>query len=252
MRTAALASAFLLLAACPRRPVDFGKGGEPTSDADLLARLRAAELSVVSVKGEAKLKAETSRGSGTAGLFVAVKEPAFIHLQALDFFGRPLAQLVSDGSVFGLYDAQAGKYFKGPASAANLRRVLPVVIPPADLASLFLGRVPRVDGEPKVTFDAEKGRWRLEYARQTVEVEPPSYRAVSSHAAYDVELAGIEERGGVSFPSDATLSAGGSRMELHWKDVELNVTPEADLFEMTPPENVPVVEVDAQGYEVSH
>jgi hypothetical protein len=61
-----------LLSACPKRPIDFGKEGEPKSDADLLARLRAAELSVTSVKGEAKLKAATDRGSGTAGLFVAV------------------------------------------------------------------------------------------------------------------------------------------------------------------------------------
>ncbi len=253
MRTAALAVAFLTFTACPRRPIDFGKEGEPRSDADLLARVRAAELSVTSLKGEAKLKAATQQGSGTAGLFVAVKEPAFIHLQALDFFGRPLAQLVTDGSVFGLYDAQAGKYFKGPASAANLRRVLPVVVPPAELAALFLGRVPRVDAEPSVSLDRERGRYVADYGRQRVEIEPPSYRVVFSTtpSGYEVEMGGIEEKGGVTFPSTASLSANGSRMELKWKDVELNVTPEAELFDMAPPEGVPVVEVDAMGYEVT-
>ena len=110
MRTAALACVFLLLAGCPKRPIDFGSEGEPKSDADLMQRVRAAELSVTSVKGEAKLKASTDHGAGTAGLFVAVKEPAFIHLEALDFFGRPQAQLDANGAQFGLYDAQAARF----------------------------------------------------------------------------------------------------------------------------------------------
>lgn len=250
MRTAALTVAFLTLLACPKRPIDFGKEGEPRSDADLLARVRAAELSVTSVKGEAKLKAATDRGSGTAGLFVAAKEPSFIHLQALDFFGKPQAQLVTDGAKFGLYDAQAGKYFHGPASAANLRRVLPVVVAPAELAALLLGRVPRPSVDPAVTFDRERGRWTLQYEKQRVEVEPPSYRVVHSSNGYVVEMGDIGERGGVTFPGYESLASGGQSMELKWKDIELNVEPEADLFDMTPPEGVPVVEVDGQGFEV--
>lgn len=243
---------FLLLAACPRRPVDFGRDGEPKDDADLMRRVRAAELSVRAVKGEAKLKAATDRGSGTAGLFVAVNEPASVHLQALDFFGRPQAQLVTDGVKFGLYDAQAGKFFKGPASATNLARVLPVVLPPGDLAALLLGRVPRIEATPSVTFDRERGRWVATFDRQRVEIEPPSYRVVASTipGAYDVEMDGVEDVSGVSFPKHAVLTANGSRMELSWKDVELNVPPEDSMFDMSPPENVPVVELDARGLEV--
>ena len=253
MRTAACCCLFLLLAGCPKRPLDFGKDGEPKSDADLFQRVRAAELSVRSVKGEARLKAATDRGSGTAGLFVAVKEPTSIHLEALDFFGRPQAQLVTDGTTFGLYDAQAGKYFKGPATAANLARVLPVIVPPGELAALLLGRVPRVEAEPQVKLDREKGRWVATLDRQTVEIEPPSYRVVVSHlpGAYDVEMGAIEEVGAIAFPRHAVLSANGARMELSWKDLELNVPPEDALFDMSPPENVPVVELDARGVEVS-
>lgn len=253
MRTAACSVLFLLLTGCPKRPLDFGKDGEPTSDADLLQRVRAAELSVTSVKGEAKLKAATDRGSGTAGLFVAVKEPASIHLQALDFFGRPQAQLTTDGVTFGLYDAQAGKFFKGPASAANLARVLPVILPPSELAALLLGRVPRVEAEAQVKLDREKGRWIATFDRQQVEIEPPSYRVVHSSipGGYDVEMGAIEEISGVTFPKHAVLTANGARMELSWKDVELNVPPEDSMFDMSPPEGVPVVEVDARGVEVS-
>ena len=252
MRTAACACLFLLLAGCPKRPIDFGKGGEPTSDAEVLQRLRAAELSVTSVKGEAKLKASTDRGSGSAGLFVAVKEDGHVHLQALDFFGRPQAQLITDGVTFGLYDAQAGKFFRGPASAANLARVLPVVMPPSELAALLLGRVPRPEAEPALRLVRELGRWVAKYELQEVEIEPPSYRVAKSTrlGAYDVEMGDFEEISGVTFPKHAVLSANGARMELSWKDVELNVPPDDELFDMTPPENVPVVDVDARGFEV--
>ena len=247
-----------MLCGCPKRPIDFGKDGEPRDAADLLMRVRMAELSISSVKGEAKLKASSERGSGTAGLFVAVLEPAdgapgpLLRLEALDFFGRPQAQLISDGQRFGLYDAQAGKYFQGPASAANLSRVLPVTMPPAELAALLLGRVPRVSDEPQMTFDAERGVFVVTLGRQTVEIEPPSYRVVKSAVpgSYAVEMSDVQATAGTTFPWRSALEASGTRMELAWKDVELNVPPEDSMFDMAPPEGVPVVEVDPYGNEV--
>lgn len=243
---------FLLLSACPPRPVDFGSDGEPRDADDLLLRTRLAELSVTSVKGEAKLKASSQRGSGTAGLFVAVVEPATVHLEALDFFGRPQAQLITDGKRFGLYDAQAGKYFTGPASAANVARVLPVPMPPAELAALLLGRVPRNEAnQPPMALDRATGRFHVDLGSQQVEIEPPSYRVVKSTSpAYDVDFSAIEAVGPLTFPKHAELSSSGARMALDWKELELNVPPDASMFEMSPPENVPVVEVDVRGLEV--
>jgi hypothetical protein len=211
-----------------------------------------AELSVTSVKGDAKLKASSERGTGTAGLFVAVVEPATLHLEALDFFGRPQAQLVSDGKRFGLYDAQAGKYFTGPASAANLSRVLPVPLPPDELAALLLGRVPRNEGvEPIMSLDRDRGVFVVQLGTQRLEIEPPSYRVVkSTKVAYSVEMGAIEAVGPVTFPKHAVLEASGARMELNWKEVELNVPPEASMFELSAPEGVPSVEVDARGVEL--
>lgn len=244
---------FLLLSGCPRRPVDFGRDGEPKSVDDLLARVRAAELSITAITGEAKLKASTDRGGGSAGLFVAVVEPAMVHLEALDFFGRPQAQLVTDGVTFGLYDAQAGKYFSGPASSPNLARVLPVVLPVPELAELLMGRVPRVNyTAPEMKFDAESGRFKVFLGRQQLEVVPPSYRVVKSmiEGGYSVEMDTIEPVGAFTFPKHAVLKNGESSMELWWKDVTLNVPAEASMFDFTPPEGVPVVPVDSRGLEV--
>src|SRR3954471_18926009 len=87
----------LLLCACPTR-VDFGKSGEPTSAEDLLKRVTVAESAVVSVKGEAKLRVDSPQLKGVVTLFAAVTHPAYVHLESLDFFGKPQGVLVSDGT----------------------------------------------------------------------------------------------------------------------------------------------------------
>ena len=104
---------FLALTGCPKRPVDFGKRGEPTSPADLLSRVRAAELGVVSVKGEAKVKAQTAAGqSGTAGRFAFkggtddIRESPALHL---------VESLLQEGSAITAYD---------PAAMERAREVL--------------------------------------------------------------------------------------------------------------------------------
>lgn len=252
-QTALAAALFLGLAGCPPPPVDFGKDGEPKSVDELLKRVEAAELSVSSLKGDAKLKASVDEKGGSAGLYVAVAEPAMLHLEVLDFFGRPQSVLTTDGERFGLYDGQHGKFYKGPATAANLSRALPVHIPPKELAALLLGRVPRVQEPPRMTFDAAKRVFVVTLGdRQRLEVSPPSYRVVKSElpGAYSVDMGDIEQLGGVTMPRHAALRSGGTALELSYKDIELNVKPDPALFDMSPPEDVPVVELDAFGAEV--
>ena len=252
--------AFFLLTACPPRPVNFGPAGEPATVEDLLARVKVAESQVFAVKGEAKLKVTSPRGNGSAGLFVAVMHPALIHLEAIDFFGRPQAVLVTDGTTFKLYDAQQSRFFRGPATAQNLSRLLPLALPPDELAALLLGRVPRLDtADASMRFDQRAGHFVVALKKdavvQTIEVEPPSYRVVKSSFTgvdtYTVELGDIETTGALDFPKKAALrsTTAATSIELNYKDLELN--PEADLtmFDLEPPENIPLVEVDGQGIE---
>jgi hypothetical protein len=171
----------------------------------------------------------------------------------LDFFGRPQSVLSTDGVRFGLYDGQHGKFYRGPATAANLSRALPVHLPPKELAALLLGRVPRVQEPASMTFDASKRVFVVTLGeRQRLEVSPPSYRVVKSElpGSYSVEMGDIEQLGGVTMPRHAALHVPGTDLELTYKDIELNVKPDPALFDLSPPEDVPVVELDAAGVEV--
>jgi len=257
----ALVPLALLLSACPVHHIEFGPQGEAKNPAELLKRVALSESTVVGLKGDAKLNVDSPQGKGSVTLFVAVQHPAYLHIEQLDFFGRPQGVLVTDGETFGLYDSQSGQYFKGPASPPNLARFLPVVLPPRELAALLLGRVARVPAEDgEMSMDDKKGVYVLTLKNgpvtQRLEIEPPSYRVVKSTVtgvrAYDVEMGDIADYGAVTLPKRIVLDAPSAktRVELVYKDVSVNEPPDMTLFDMEPPEDVPVVEVDAAGRTV--
>jgi hypothetical protein len=238
--------------------VDFGVDGAPRSAEELLARVAWAEQQVFSIKGEARLAIDSPQGKGAVGLFVAVMHPALIHLEQLDFFGRPQSVLVTDGERFGLYDAQAGRYLRGPATSVNLARVLPVVMPPAELAGVLLGRAPRITADAReFRFDDALGQFVVTITRgrvkQTLHVQPPSYRVTHSRAenldAYELTFAGLSAFGGATLPRVTTLTVRPAKteVELTWRDIDVNQAPDLSLFELEAPEGVPVIEVDPRG-----
>lgn len=220
------------------------------------------EHRVLSLQGDAKLTVRSPQGNGTLSLYVAVQRPASLHLETLDFFGKPLAVLVSDGVHFGLYQAQENRYYEGPASAQNVSRFLPVVIPPEQLARLLLGGVPVFDDpEPGLTLDRGAGVYRVQLRRgaatQVLTVDPATLRvrtsAVRGAQGYDVSLEDFGDYGPVHFPRKLELDAPAekSNLVLRYTQVTLNAPVDAALFTPSPPERVPVVQVDAEGRPVS-
>lgn len=250
-----LASVTLL--ACPHR-ADFGKDGAPRSAEDLLARVNIAEAQVISIEGDSKITVESAQGKGSTSMFVSVLHPSRLRLEVLDFFGRPQGALVTDGQTCALHDAQHARFFRGPASPANLGRLLPVAIPPAELVALMLGRAPRIPQESlEMRFDEDTQLLVLVLRRgpvtQTLHVHPPEYRVVKSHveglAAYDVTFEGIQDIGRLNYPRRVVLvsEAGKTRAQLDYKDVTVNQTPDLTTFELEVPPNVPELEVDERG-----
>ena len=255
--TLLLVPLWALLTGCPHR-VDFGLDGEPKTPEELLRRITVAESAVFSVKGEAKLRLEAPDQKGVVTLFAAVTHPAYIHLESLDFFGKPQGVLVSDGTTFGIFDGKIGKYFHGPASAAAVGRILPIALPPAELGALLLGRAPRIPQDTATMgFDPDTSVYTLTLKRgaavQTLTVSVPSYRvtksAITGVDAYDLEFENLESIGATTYPRRVVLVANSvkTRIELNYKDVAVNEPPDMTLYEITAPANVPVVEVDERG-----
>lgn len=249
----------LVLSACPRLPpLDYGKDGPAQSGADLLERIEVSELQVFSVKGDAKLIVDSPQGKGSVALFVAVTHPARLHIEQLDFFGRPEGILVTDGERFGLYDGRQRKYFRGPATAQNMARFVPIALPPRELASLLMGRVPRIPADSSsVSVDEPSRTYKLELVKGPVKqhlgVSLGTHRVISSRvdglSTYAIDADELTDFGSATLPKHLTLDAPSAKtkVELLYKDITVNEAPELTLFELEPPEGIPVVEVQADG-----
>ncbi len=251
----------LVTAGCVRR-IEFGPTGEVTDPAKLLALIDEAEQRVIAVKGEAKLRADAPDAKGVVSAFVAVMHPALLHIETLDFFGKPQAILVADAERFRLFHGPEGKFYQGPATAENLARVLPIVLPPAELTALMLGRAPRLPPEStQLKVDEQARAYVLTLQRgpavQTLWVDPLTFRVQRSEVrgvrAYDVLFDKFDDVKGALYPRRVKLEAksASTMVELLYKDVEVNPQPDLTLFELAPPPNVEVIEVDAAGAPVS-
>jgi hypothetical protein len=249
-----------LLPGCPHR-IDFGDKGEIKSADDLLKATAYAESQVVSVKGESKIKIDSPNAKGVLTLFMAVTHPSLIHLESLNFFGKPQAVLISDGATFGLFSADEGKYYRGPASPQNISRFLPVVLPPEELTALMLGRAPRIPADSsELSIDEEKKTYKLVLKKapvtQTLWIDPKNHRVLRSEvrgvSAYDLAFESIDTVGQVTYPRKVVLMApaANTTLELLYKDVAVNEAPDLTMFDQTPPANVPIIEVDAAGVPV--
>lgn len=259
----AAAAIFLvgLCSACPKR-IEFGSGGEVADPDALLALTAAAEAKIVTLQGDAKLRVVSPQGKGTVSLFVALSRPSLVHLETLDFFGKPLGVLVSNGERFGFYQAEENRFYQGPATPENISRFLPVALPQEELVAIMLGQAPRIPATAKaLTLDRGEGAYRLTLTHgevtQTLLIDPASHRVLRSQVtgvrSYNLRFDDFQTTGTVVFPRTAELMARSveTELEIRYTDVTLNAPPDLTLFEVAAPEGVPVTELDASGRELA-
>lgn len=261
----ALLPLVLLLAACPP-PLRFGPEGELTDPEYVLRRLDARAAAVRSIKAEAKVAIKSPQQSGSVGEFVAAQRPASLHLETLNFFGKPVAALATDGAAFGLFVEEGATFYEGPASAAAVGRLLPVALEPADAVALLLGDVPRLSGSrARLELDRDARAYRLTLTRgeleQVLYVGTEDLRLLRSEpkgfAGLRVTFDDFQAFGDVIFPVAADLVAlgadgqpTGTEVKLRYKDVELNVALDPALFVLEPPPGARRIRLDSAGNEV--
>jgi outer membrane lipoprotein-sorting protein len=236
----------LLLAGCPPR-VDVRSTPAPDATA-LLAEVDASDARVATLQSQAKAHVDARGKKGNVQMFVAVAAPASVHLEVLDFFGKPNGILISDGKQFVMLASDTGTWLRGPATAENVSRVLPVALPPDQLVAMLLGRAPRLpDASPMLVVDPENNVFRvtLKAGDQTQElwVDPTRRRVVRSQVdgpgAYTLTFDGFEDVRGAPFPRSISFAGAGS-VALQYTDLRLGEQPGPALFVPQPPEGVPV------------
>lgn len=249
----------LALAGCPRvPPADLSR--DPSA---LLDQVRGAQERVRRVRGSARVRISSPGASGSAVEFAAAEKPDRVHLETLDFFGNPVAVLVAAGGRFGFHDARANVFYRGDATPENVSRLLPVVIPVEELVVILCGSAPILPGTPlEVTAKddlllltiglgdvgqrlAVGERASVEWSRVRRALPARGAPASEASPAYDLEFDGFGLRSGARFPSEVKLDApsGKSRIQLAWRDVEVNPDLDPALFRFEPPRGARVVDL---------
>lgn len=256
---ALVAGVGVALCGCPRvPPPDLSR-----DPAALLEAVRAAQHRVRSVQGSARVRVESPRLRGTVSQYLAAEKPDRIRLETHDFFGNLAAVLVADGGRFALYDAREGAFYRGEASPENVSRLLPLALPPEELAAILCGSAPLLEGEPVaaeplgaqlwLTIRGGTGEQRLAVGTEAA-VEASQLRRsgpapggeTAGHPDYDLEFEVFRHRGGARFPTEATLRApsAGVRLELSWKqDLQVNGPTDPASFRLDPPRGARVIEL---------
>ncbi|MBZ4417724.1 DUF4292 domain-containing protein [Myxococcus sp. RHSTA-1-4] len=259
-RAAAAIFLAVLCSACPKR-IEFGPEGELTDAQAVYQRVKENQDNIVSLEGDAKLRVESPQASGTLSMFVAITRPALLHFETFDFFNRPLASLASDGRRFGLYQSETNTWYQGPASAENVSRFLPVVLPGEELVAIMLGQVPLIPPERMtLELDRDKGAYVLTLYRgpatQVLQVHTKYLRVLKSQVrgipGYDLSFDDFLEKGSVIFPGKVELVAeqAATKLQVRYQQISLNGRPDLTLYELVVPEGAKVVEVDERGREL--
>lgn len=248
-----LAAALAALAACTPRTPPPDLALEPAA---LLAEVEGAAASVTRVQGEARLRLDAPGARGVVPAWVAVERPDRLHVEALDFFGNPVATLVTAGGRLAIYDARARTFYRGAATAANLARLVPLPLTPERLVAVLCG-TPVLAG---AAASAEPGRGYVTLELRdgprttSLRVGPraavlrASFRGLAPALPdHDVRYSGFLELEHARFPTEVaiTSSSPAVRVELAWKEPDLATPARAALFRMEPPSGARVVDLDA-------
>lgn len=221
----------------------------PTSVDELLADVAARRAAITSLRARVRLK------SGLARVWtrqaVLVERPSSIRVDVLSPFGLALA-VGTEGGTLWAFPPQQGVRYQGPASPANLARLLGTPLAVDDLVDVLLGVPParretsapslaRDDGEYVLTVPYAGGTQEVRFATDTLEVTRVQERRDDT-APLTVRFADYED----GFARAVDLDAGGGMSaSIAFDQVEPNVAIDPAAF--APPPATRVLPLDRAG-----
>jgi hypothetical protein len=254
----ALAALAAVVACAPRAPpADLSL--DPGA---LLEQVRAARDRVVRVQGQARVHVQSREFTGTVGQFVAAEKPDRLHLELLDFFGNPVAVMVAGNGRFALWDARQKIFYRGAPTIENLARIVPLAIQAQDLVTILCGSAPMLDGRPTAAtpgrgvvildLEADGVVQRLGVGAKAV-IESSHVARVENGpvpGAVNLDFDAFRDLGGTRFPKEVALTSSAPakvRLELTWREVDLNDPIDPALFRLEPPRGARIVDLPERG-----
>lgn len=240
----------VLLCACAGAQHALPADG-PTTAEDLLARALARPLPQT-LQGMARLEAYVKKDARKVDLLLVVQQPASVQFQALAPTLDLVALLSTDGQRFVSFERGAATCYTGMACPQNLARLVPIALPPAQLAQVLLGRPPILEGKDKTLhWDNKRNLYRVEIGpqaglHQQVFVMPNSFRFAGTVLYQGAERVGSVQYDGISaggVPEKLQFKAKDTDVSLQMRDVQADQPVQPEVFAVQCPQGAKVVEL---------
>jgi outer membrane lipoprotein-sorting protein len=238
----------MLLVGCAAAPVASGPAGDPQA---LLEQARKAHEAPASMSCDAKAFVEAPKDGGRYELHVSVKRPDSIRIEALTPVGDPAAVLVAKEGRFSLLDLRAGVFYRGPATPANLSRLVPVPFRPEELVAALTGAIPELAGSQAAESKRTSDGTELTFAKDGI-----SQKVLLGNDLRVLQVQRTDEKGKPlwsmkldqhqdSVPMLLHLDAPGAKtqVDLRLRNVTTGKEPPASAFQLAVPQGMRVEEV---------
>ena len=261
-RALTLCLALTALTGCARS-LSFGPTGEITDPAILMARLDEQARERHTIQSEAKVRIRSPEQNGSADALIAARRPDDLRIGLLNFFGKPVADLLSTGGHFQLHDIKRRAVYLGAPTADNLARLLAVPIAPADAVQFLLGLSPRIEAtKATLSIDRDRRAYRLELTgsaqseRQTIFADTETLRIVRVERrgkghGYDLDFEDFQRVDAIDLPFRLRFSAldgqgqtRGIDLTVQQREVRLNAPLPPRTFERRLPPGARPVDLD--------
>jgi outer membrane lipoprotein-sorting protein len=244
----------LLAGACAGPAVSPDREPAPSAQ-DVLDRLvqRRADMETFAARGRARIVDD--RSDYHFDLELAVAPPDRLRFEAFDPVGRPLVSLVARDGTLRVLDHKKARFFEGAAAPANVNRFLPLGLPLEDAVYLLAG-LPPVQApdqavlRPLSPTDSQRYRLnlidrsadravRLVVRPETAIVESLALGPIVGRPFWRADMTEFDPRG---FPGRIAYRSESpqARVDLNYREIQVNFDPPPRLFVLNPPPNITV------------
>jgi outer membrane lipoprotein-sorting protein len=257
MRRLALGALLVTLAACaPRQGISPPPqpAGPLPSEAALVSSLTARRHAIQSLRAMARTKYSTPSESRGARQLIIAARPDRLRLEILSPFGVAFV-LTTDAGSLAAYARDEATFYRGAATAENLSRYTQVGMPVDVAVDLILGTPPFAEsGSGEVSWDDGQVKLsqavgeRVHVTWFTDTLEPARYEQHDDHGTVLIRatFADYAPIAALRVPTrlDLDLPSSQQRLEIAFREPELNPPLPDSLFALATPSGSKVVDLD--------
>lgn len=244
--------AFLPCCSFPRRPTTQPSILVPPS----LEAVRLSNEGIRSLRGVARSELVYQGKRIRIRQAIALAKPGFMRIETLNFLDQPVFILATDGATLQAMSLSENLFYRGTVSQ-GLNHFMRLEMSSQELISLILGEIPpRQDGS--ISYDPRRRLYRLaippsrRWETQTFWIEPKTLRVVEVSSTdrfgrdeIRVFFSQFRKTGSFTFPREIRIDVpvSNDRIQLGFRKIEINPFLPSDLFRLSVPPGVEVVEI---------